>query len=174
MNEAQKTDYAFPPALISRADLARLMREVESVENELEAQKARAQSQNQEVVYHMPPMSRSLSDFVELNQLELSDDKIRMALKENLRKLKDHAPVVHMTFAVDADSEFLQKLVDWLRKEIHPQTLLSVGLQPNLVGGVYVRTPNHVHDFSIKSYLQTKRDVMLKELESLRGAAHAG
>lgn len=162
--------FMFPPALVSRADLARLAREVEALDNELEAQKVRAHSSNganQHVSYHMPTMTRSLSDFIELNKLDLADDRGRMTLKEQLRALKDKAPVVHMTFASEADLDVLRQLVAYMRKEFHPQALLSVGLQPNLVGGVYMRTPSHVHDFSVRSRLKTKRGIIGRELERL-------
>lgn len=168
MSDTAAAKFVLPPALISRADLARLAREVESLDNELEVQKVRAQGQK--VAYHMPNMSKSLSAFVELNKIDIADDQTRMEFKEHLRVLKDHAPIIHMTFAVEADPEFLSQLVDWLRQNVHPQTLVSVGLQPNLVGGVYVRTPNHVHDFSLRKLLATKRDLMLHELEGY----HAG
>ena len=155
--------YVFPSALISRADLARLVREVESLDNELEAQKVKGLGDGG---YHMPTMSRGLSDFIELNKIDVTQDHVRMTFKEQLRALKDKAPIIHMTFAVDAEPDFLQKLITWIRAEIHPQALVSVGLQPSLVGGVYVRTPNHVHDFSIKSLLAGKRELMIQQLES--------
>ena len=116
----------------------------------------------------MPNMSKSLDCFIEMNKIDIANDHARMELKEHLRALKDHAPIIHMTFAVDADPEFLSKLVEWLRQNIHPQTLVSVGLQPSLVGGVHMRTPNHVHDFSIRKLLATKRDLMVHELEGYR------
>ena len=93
-----------------------------------------------------------------------------MGLKEQVRKLKEHAPIIHMTFAVEADPESLSQLVAWIRQEIHPQALISDGLQPSLVGGVYMRTPNHVHDFSVRRLLADKRDIIAHELE----AAYAG
>jgi len=170
VSEAAKPDYVLPPALTSRADLARLVREVENIDTDLEAQKARNRSTGG-TGYSLPAMSHGLGDFLELNQLDIADDQTRMKLKESMRKLKEHAPVMHLTFAVDADTESLSKLVAWLRQEIHPQALISVGLQPGLVGGVYVRTPNHVHDFSLRSHLQTKRDIMIREIEALMGAA---
>lgn len=159
--------YVLPPALVTRADLAHLVREVEAVDNEFEAQKARARSTGQQIAYRLPAMSRTLADFLELNKLNLADDQGRMALKEQLKLLKDKAPVMHMTFAVEADPVSLAQLVAYLRKEIHPQTLLSVGLQPSLVGGAYVRTPNQVHDFSLRELLAGKRNVIVRELESL-------
>lgn len=170
MSDAATTAaYVLPPALITRADLARIVREVESIDVELEAQKARAHTTGK-AAHHMPPMSEGLNDFVELNKIDIADDQARMHLKEELRRLKDKAPVMHMTFATPADPQSLGQLVDWIRKEIHPQALLQVGLQPALVGGVYLRTPNHVHDFSLRQLLTGKRSVIVNALDS---ALHA-
>lgn len=164
MSEAA-VHYELPAALTSRADLARLVREIETVDGELEAQKVRAHGQK--VAYRLPNMSRQLGDFLDQNKLDITDDQGRMKLVEDLRKLKDHAPVVHMTFACDADPESLHQLVAYMRRELHPHTLLSVGLQPNIVAGVFMRTPNHVHDFSVRKQLANKRDVITADLEGL-------
>jgi len=160
--------FVFPPALVTRADLARLVREVEAVDNEFEAQKARNHATGQ-AGYRTPTMSRSLADFLDINKLDIMQDQGRMLLKEQLRALKDKAPVIHMTFAVEADPMSLAQLVTYLRTEIHPQTLLSVGLQPSLVGGAYMRTPNHVHDFSMRELLASKRSVITQSLEDFLG-----
>jgi G3E family GTPase len=159
-------DYVLPPALVTRADLARLVREVEALDNELEAQKARNRATGQ-TGYRMPNASQGLSDFIELNKLDLNDDRARMLLKEQMKIMKDKAPIVHMTFAVEADPASLQSLVAYMRRELHPQALLSVGLQPSLVGGVYMRTPNHVHDFSVRAKLAQSRGVIAGDIEQL-------
>lgn len=157
--------YLLPSSLISKADVARLKREVETLDNALETQKVRAGGQ--QFSYHMPVTSQLLSDFVELNKLDLANDKVRLELKEQLQALKEKASTMHMTFASVADPESLGQLVTWIRQNIHPQALLSVGLQPAIVGGVYLRTPNHVHDFSLKSMLAGKRELITGGLESL-------
>jgi G3E family GTPase len=156
-------NYILPPALTGRSELARLVREVESLDGELEAQKVRARGQ--QVAYKLPSTSKALSDFLEQNKVDITNDHKRMVLVEQLRKLKDHAPVVHLTFAADADPESLEYLVGYMRRELHPYTLLSVGLQPGLVAGAYMRTPNHVHDFSIKKLMAGKRGVIAADLE---------
>lgn len=165
MSDTAPAPYLLPPVLISRADLARLAREVESLENELEAQRVRESADT--ASSHMPAMSRNLNDFLETNKLDIADDQTRMALKERLRVMKDQAPIIHMTFAADADPDSLRQLVTWLRTEVHPQALISVGLQPSIVGGVYMRTPNHVHDFTLRSLLAGKHEAILHELEGL-------
>jgi F0F1-type ATP synthase delta subunit len=164
MSETAATEFILPSALIGRADLARLIREVEAIDSVLATQKVKAQG---EVSYHMPTMSQSLSDFLAINKVDLANDRARMVLKEQLEELKDKAPIVHMTFATSADPETLQELVDWVRKQLHPRALISVGLQPALVGGVYMRTPNHVYDFSLRALMSDKRDVISRQLEEL-------
>lgn len=168
MSELAATTYVLPPALVTRADLARLVREVEALDNDLEAQKARNHATGQ-TGYHMPTVSRGLSDFVELNKLDLGNDQARMLLKERMKVMKDKAPIVHMTFAIEADPASLQYLVAYMRKELHPQALISVGLQPSLVGGVYLRTPNHVHDFSLRAKLAENRGVIQQDIEAFAG-----
>jgi hypothetical protein len=166
VSDAAATVYALPPALITRADLARLVREVEALDNELEAQKARGRATG-EKGYHLPATSQNLNDFVQLNKLDLANDQARMHFKEQLKAVKDKAPVVHMTFAVEADPASLQYLAGYIREQFHPQAVLSVGLQPALVGGVYMRTPNHVHDFSVRSQLTKSRGVIEQDIDQL-------
>lgn len=167
-SKLQDVTYVLPQTLIGRADLARLSREVEDVDNDLEAQKARAQGA--EVTYRLPNISRALSDFTEMNKVDLADGQQRSELKRHLRLLKDHAPIMHLGLAVEADPDFLQQLAAWVRQEIHPQALLAVGLQPSLAGGAYVRTPSHVYDFSLRTLLAAKRDILIKGLEELHAA----
>jgi hypothetical protein len=164
MSLAHVPDYVLPPSLIGHGDLARMIREVESVDGSLQAQKVRDEGQ----AAQLPEVGPVLRDFIEANKIDLTDGQAVLALKEHLRTIKDRAPVVHMTFAVDADSFSLQKLAGWLREEVHPYSLITVGLQPSLVGGVYLRTPNKVHDFTLKALLKGKRDIIVNELEKLR------
>jgi hypothetical protein len=139
------------------------MRELERVDNDLEAQKARATGGA--VQYLLPSMSKGLNDFLEMNKFDLGNDKARMDLREQMRRLKDHAPVVQMTFATDVDPETLTWLASWTRQNLHPQALLQIGLQPGLVGGVYLRTPNHVYDFSLRGRLREKRGAIREALD---------
>lgn len=158
---SSKLEIKLPPALIGRAHLAQLVRELEVVENDFESQKARGATKD---TYKMPHMTRALSDCIELNKIDIMSGQVRMHFKSALNDMKNKAPVIHFTFASEPDLEVLQKLTDWVRTEVHPQALVSVGIQPGLVGGVYLRTPNHVHDFSLKALLHTKRGIIADEL----------
>lgn len=161
----QHAEFILPPSIVSRVDLSRMMSELEWLDNELTALAIRNQTATQA---QTPVMSQALRDFATLNKLQLNESKARSAVIAQLRVLKNKAPVVHMTFAVSADRESLQQLTAWVRQEVHPQALIVVGLQPSLVAGVYVRTPNHVHDFSLRAMLDGRHDLLIKELETLR------
>lgn len=153
--------FVLPPSLITKIDLAHMINEVESIDSTLEAQKVRGVPKEQ---YRLPAVSRTLTDFLSLNKIDVFDDQIRMTFKEHLRKLKDKIPVVHLTFATSADPESLEYLAAWIRQELNPLAVLSVGLQPSLIGGVYIRTPNHIHDYSMRALFKGKTAVLVNDL----------
>lgn len=165
--ELNYKDFVLPPSVVSRVDVSRMVSDAERVDNELTTGVVRAKAGGQESV--TPTLSERLATFLELNQLALDDSHTRGQLIAQLRLLKDEVPVIHMTFAVEADHESLGQLVSWLRQEIHKHAVIAVGLQPALVAGVYLRTPNHVHDLSLKAQLEGSRDLLIKELEAARG-----
>ena len=169
MTERQDLDYksfSLPADVVSRRDLARLVTEAEHIDDEMTSADVRARKTNHAT--ETPAFSGQFTDFLTDNKLDFSESKVRTDIIKELRLLKTKAPVVHTTFAVPADIESLQTLASWFRKSVHPQVLLEIGLQPALVAGVYVRTPNHVHDMSLRSALAGKREVLVKDLEELR------
>lgn len=164
-NTQKRAQVVLPRSIISKLDLSRVVGELEQIDNDLTTaavrQKAGVESN------FRPVPSDQLSDFLTANNLVIGDGKQRSQLIAYLRQLKDIAPVVHMTFATVADRESLSELADWARRSVHPLALIVVGLQPDLVGGVYVRTPNHVHDLSVRAQLAGHRDILIKEMEAL-------
>lgn len=171
MNEQKAvtyTDFVLPSSVVSKIDVSRLVREFERIDNELTSVAVRAKVGASEQTGLT--VSDQLTEFLHLNNLKFDDDgRRRSELLKQLGILKDNVPVIHMTFAVTADRESLQQLAQWLRTSIHPQAVISVGLQPALVAGVYVRTPNHVHDLSLRAKLRSSHDILVKELEAVRG-----
>jgi hypothetical protein len=160
--------FALPMSVVSKLDVAHLVSEAERVDNELTTIAVRTKS-GSSLETGAPVMSEQLATFLEQNGITLGDTRERTQLIKELRLLKDTIPTIHMTFATEADRESLQQLAKWLRESIHPQVVIAVGLQPALVAGVYLRTPNHVHDLSLRAALKGSRGVLTKELEALRG-----
>lgn len=161
------TEFVLPAAVMTRRDVARLLAEMEQLDADITAAAVRAKAGVEST--YQPVLTDALREFLVENKLAVTESKLRSELILRLRTLKDTVPVVHMTFAVVADRSSLQQLVQWLRSSAHPQSVISVGLQPGLVAGVHLRTPNHVHDLSLKAALDGSHDILIKELEAYRG-----
>jgi F0F1-type ATP synthase delta subunit len=161
-------EFVLPSNVVTRVDVSHVVSELERVDNDITTATVRAQLNPQEVT--RPAMSQQLTAFLEQNHMNLDNSQARSEIIKQLRLLKDKVPVIHMTFAVTADGESLATLTQWVRNQVHPQAVIDVGLQPALVGGVYVRTPNHIHDWSLRAKLHDGHDILVKELESFRGA----
>ncbi len=161
-------DFVLPPNVVTKIDVSRLVTEFEFVDNEMTTAAVRTKTGADE--QKQPVISEQLSEFLNQNKLTLQDSKERSGIVKQLRLLKDKVPVLHMTFAVNADAESLQKIAAWVRSSVHPQAVIVVGLQPSLVAGVYLRTPNHVHDLSVRGALEGRHSLLVEELESLRGS----
>jgi hypothetical protein len=78
------------------------------------------------------------------------------ALVEELRSL--NLPEVHVMLAALPNRHQRETLVSWFRANISPHLLLSFVADRNLGGGLVVRTPNHVYDFTWKQQLLSGRD----------------
>ncbi|MEO8912061.1 MAG: F0F1 ATP synthase subunit delta [Candidatus Saccharimonas sp.] len=171
--EKQVVDYDYsqlrlPASVVSLIDILRLTKELERVDVEMTTSSVQARL-NPRKRFVRPLMSDPLTDFLRLNQLLIDEGRIRIELIRELKKLKTKLPVIHMTFAVTADRDSLEQLVTWVRQSINPRAVLVVGLQPTLVAGVYLRTPNHVYDFSLRSALNDSQSRLVGQLEELRG-----
>jgi F0F1-type ATP synthase delta subunit len=167
-NEVKTHDnFILPPNVVTRIDVSRLVSEMERVDNEMTASAVREKTGSEQQAH--PVLSEQLNQFLNQNGLNIDSGISRATIVKELRQLKDKVPILHMTFAVTADAESLQQLTSWVRETIHPQAVIDVGLQPGLVAGVFLRTPNHVHDFSMRGALKGRHGLLVEELEALRG-----
>jgi hypothetical protein len=78
------------------------------------------------------------------------------ALLGHLKALE--LPEVHITLAALPNRAQRQVLVDWFRNNTTSQLLISFVADRNLGGGIVVRTPNHVFNYSWSQELVGGRD----------------
>lgn len=160
-------DFLLPLSVMTKGDLSRLIREFEALDAALTTRKVRKKVGAAD--RRTPAKSPQLVELLDLNPVNLDNAAVRSAYSKQLRLLKNNVHVMNMTFAAPADAESLQRLIAWLRESIHPQTVIEVHLQPSLVAGVYLRSQNHVFDFSVRSALRARRTDLMQSLEALRG-----
>ncbi|HSW36786.1 MAG TPA: hypothetical protein VLG37_00250 [Candidatus Saccharimonadales bacterium] len=150
-----------PALMTSPSDVGRVRREIESLDDYLTQASLRKPGTN---LAQLPKTSRLLSELAELNGLNLLQAEGRQQLVAFLDSLSKTAPILHFSFATDPSAAFLNKIVIWLRQNIHPLILVRVGLQPNIAAGCGLRTANHYYDFSLRERFTKQRPLLLKAL----------
>lgn len=157
------TSFLLPAGVIGRPDISRVIREIEKVDYAIEAQSVRAPGQP----ITIPAMSRGLVEIAGTNGITIEDLEARKKLLRELRNVKEHAPVLQITFAVDPEPDILMQLVAWIRQNLHPTALVTVGLQPAIVGGCIVRTPDHIYDFSMRNQFKKQLPDLIQSMRTV-------
>lgn len=150
-----------PVMVASPVDVGRLLRELESIDNALLQLGLRAGGEP----VRMPRTSQLMEQTIQLNKLNLLQDADRQMLKVFLEAIQRESPVLHMSFSADPPPAFIEKLMVWLRREIHPVVLLTVGIQPTIGAGCILRSTNKYFDFSLRQDFAKKRDLLRQALE---------
>lgn len=145
-----------PPSVISQTDIARLMRELNSLDDFFIS----AQARQSGTKLNLPKISRLINATARENQANLLEAADRQRLADGLKSIYDKAPSLHISFAIEPSPKAFEKIVLWLRKNIHPQTLVTVGLQPAIAAGCVMRTTNKVFDMSLRAALDKETDYL--------------
>lgn len=148
-----------PTLVFGLVEVRRITRELESLDEFLRGMAIRRQTK-----FEMPRVSRMLDALATENGCDLLKGAHRALLMDFLKKVQEEAPAIHMSFAADPSSGFTAKIVGWLRANIHPLTLLQIGLQPTIAAGCVVRTTNHVFDLSLRSKFAAQQQLLIDTL----------
>jgi F0F1-type ATP synthase delta subunit len=154
----EKQLVGLPLLVVGPVDVGRLIRELEAIDEQL----LQAHLRNTES--RLPRLTQLMEQTVELNKLNLLHDADRKHLQELLTTVRDQAPVLHVSFSADPSSAFIEKLMTWLRREIHPVVLLTIGLQPSLGAGCIVRSINKQFDLSLRQDFIKQRDLLMSKI----------
>lgn len=152
-----------PIAVVSRVDVGRLLREVKLLDDFLRQSEIREPGTQPKI----PRTSKLLDETIGANKINVLFEQDRNRLLHFLMEVYGRAPVLHMSFSADPSPLFVQKLMTWLRREIHPLVLLQVGMQPNMGAGCVVRTTNKYFDFSLRSRFTERRAVLAQKLRGI-------
>lgn len=147
-----------PPSVVSPTDVTRLGRELEALSDFFVGAKARQAGDP----VQLPQTSRMLERLAKENGVSLLDEPARDQLRNQLKEVGDNAPSFHISFAVEASPKALEKLLLWMRQNIHAQLLIQTGLQPAIAGGCMLRTTNKIFDMSLRSKLNRETEYLTK------------
>lgn len=149
-----------PVKLSSKTDVFRLIRELESLEDKFSQKEHGNDSDNKK----MPEISVVLEELCEVNGVDANNAKTRAALKNVMERLLEVAPTMHISFAARPEQDFLDKITSWFRQEVHPYSLLHIGIQPGIAAGCTLRTRSKYFDMSLKQHLAKNSGLLGTEL----------
>ncbi len=160
------SDLRLPLNVTGQAEVARMQRELGKIDDFFVSAAKRQPGTS----ITPPRITRVLEELAKINKVNLLEAKARKDLSEALAGLLSQAPSLNISFAADPSPKALDTLIIWFRENIHPQTLLSVGLQPNIAAGCVLRTPNKIFDLSLKEKLKGQESYLAKLIDgALRG-----
>jgi F0F1-type ATP synthase delta subunit len=167
---AAKFVFNLPTSVVSPTDVARLVRELDLIDSFFRQNEIRQAGQQAA----LSRMSKLLDQCAAENQLNMLQEEHRQAITAAIKSLHESAPVVHMSFSIDPPGTYIQKIVGWMRQNINPAVLVTVGLQPTIGAGCIVRTTNQIFDFSLREYFSQKREFFISKMhEAVADAAVA-
>jgi hypothetical protein len=149
-----------PSFITGVIDLNRLIRETEGIDDAIDQLKLREPGST----VKLPKTSFLMDQLAGYYKLNLLHKKDRTNLIKYLSSIKTKAPVINISFSSDPSPRFLDGLITWLRANIHPEIMLSVGIQPTIGAGCVVRTTNKYFDFSLTENLRKSRGLLLKKI----------
>ncbi len=151
-------DIQLPYSIVTRADVGRLVRELQALDEAVQQNNVRGN------VDKILPTSRLLDELAAYNKLNLLQQPKREKLQTFLEHLRSDAPLIHVSFSADPSSRFITSLMTWLRREIHPEILLQIGLEPALGAGCILRTTNRSFDFSLRKHFDSQRELLVAKI----------
>jgi F0F1-type ATP synthase delta subunit len=159
--------FTLPKLVAGPGDVGRLVRELAMIDDSLLQLGIRAGG----TAVKMPKTSHLMDQIIELNKFNLLKPADRQALKQDLAAIQAKAPVLHISFSADPTPVFMERLMVWLRRELHPYVLVTIGLQPNIGAGCVLRTANKQFDLSLRQTFAKQRELLLQELSTKESPA---
>lgn len=145
-----------PPSVVSQVDVGRLQREITGLNDFFVDVKFRTAGTSMQ----LPQLSRPMDLLARENGINLLDTEHRQKLMVQLEGVYKSAPSFHISFAVEPSPKALEKILIWMRQNIHPQVLMQIGLQPAIAAGCVLRTTNKVFDMSLRNRLYGQTDIL--------------
>lgn len=154
-----------PLTVVSQVDIARLLREINGLDDFFIGTAVRKSG----TPMQSPKLSKTLEQVVKDNNGNLLEEPSRKQLSSRLNEILGKAPMFHISFAAEPSPRALEKILSWLRENIHPQLLLQVGLQPTITAGCVLRTPNKFFDMSMRNHLHKQEPYMIQLIQGATG-----
>lgn len=158
-------DKMLPLSIVGKNDLIKMQRELSRLDDFFVASATRKAGE----ALKPPRISHGLELLARENQVNLLEAQKRKIFSQELSQILTVAPTMNISFSAEPPMKSLEVLIQWFRNNIHPQALLTVGIQPSIAAGCVLRTPNQIFDMSLRTNLKNEEPYLAKLID---GAAN--
>ncbi len=148
-------DLILPVSLTGKKELIKVQRELEALSEQMI--QARVVNKETGKTKSLPALSDLANELIVANKVMMDSASVTKLIEE-LGAMRDAAPSLRISFASEPDNAVKQKIVSWFRKEIDPNLLIQVGIQPSIAGGCIVNTNGNRYDFSLRKNILGSTD----------------
>jgi hypothetical protein len=154
---------SLPSSVYSPDHLRYCINELESYANVIEMIARGAQGKE------LPALSRESLDLLDafMADKDRRNGTAINGLTQELTKLQETAKVVSITLAATAPHGLKEELVTWLRTNITPELLVEFHVNPDIAGGLVLRSFNRVFDESFRNHLLTQPERFTRILDGV-------
>jgi hypothetical protein len=114
----------------------------------------------------LPMLSAPSLDMLSIiPEKQRTDVAVLEQVANQMKDLLQTSPTVHITIAGSPPPVLKTDITEWFRAHTHPNTLVAFHVNPDLAGGMIVRTVNQVHDFSFRTQLLAHSSKIVEVME---------
>ncbi len=106
--------------------------------------------------------SQGSEAFFEANPRVSKETQAVKMIVEYLETILAKPTQLFITLAQTPDEDFEAELVAWARANISDNILLSIDVNPMLTGGMVIRSPQRIYDYSWSNILGGKKDKLIE------------
>jgi hypothetical protein len=89
-------------------------------------------------------------------------------LHAEIKAIREQAPSVHMMLAALPNRAMKRMIVEWFRREVHPQLLLTFSARGDIGGGFILRAGSKQYDFSFRGKILSNKQRIVEIFDSVR------
>lgn len=113
-------------------------------------------------------ISSFLINILRANSVRVSDRPALEQLQVDLKALRDSAPVAHIILGGSPSRTLKHELVEWFRRELHPEHLATFATRSDIGGGFMLRVGSKQYDFTYRKRLLEDSHRLTEIFDSVR------
>ncbi len=114
------------------------------------------------VASNVTQASSVLLEVAKLSGINVDDPAALEALKSEIAQIRESVPTLHMLVATYPTQDVKDRIVNWLRSEIHEHAMCRFVVRGDLGGGYILRTRSREYDMSFRGRLLANKPKLVE------------